>query len=76
MDASDFEADVWLQKASVELLADLRHSLPKLLRKPADASGTARLRYQVRMREVSRLDSLVRSLLVDHLLCCRAYILT
>ncbi|KKA27353.1 hypothetical protein TD95_003198 [Thielaviopsis punctulata] len=59
MDVSDFEADVWLQKASAELLADLRHSLPKLLRKPADANGTARLRYQVRMREVSRLDSLV-----------------
>ncbi|KAL5594694.1 hypothetical protein BROUX41_001610 [Berkeleyomyces rouxiae] len=60
MDASDFEADVWLQKASAELIADLRQSIPKLLRKPAaEASGTSKLRYRVRMQEVFRLDTLV-----------------
>ncbi|KAL1891236.1 hypothetical protein Cpir12675_005054 [Ceratocystis pirilliformis] len=62
MDALYFEPDVWLQKASGELLADLRQSVPKLLRKPGTGvNGASKLRYRVRMQEVSRLDSLVLS---------------
>ncbi|MBE3050013.1 hypothetical protein IMZ48_47435 [Candidatus Bathyarchaeota archaeon] len=64
MDAFDDEGDIKLQKESSDLIADLDHALPRLLRKP-DGHGGYRLRSRVRVVEKNRIDLAVSLLSRD-----------
>lgn len=58
MDVAEEDKDLYLQRASSDLLADLERSLPGFLWKTTGSSKT-RIRRRVRARDCERLVSLV-----------------